>query len=59
MKGTYDRIPEREEETQEYLDTVFTGDHYTIYDIAFESNTKDGKTSIIFIEQPENVQTKQ
>lgn len=45
MKGTYDPIPEREEETrkqaQEYLDTVFTGEHYTIYDIAFESNDTD------------------
>ncbi|MBB6447005.1 hypothetical protein [Bacillus benzoevorans] len=45
MKGTYDPIPEREEETreqaQEYLNTVFTGGHYTIYDIAFESNDTD------------------
>ena len=45
MKGTYDPIPEREEETrkqaQEYLDTVFTGEHYTIYDIAFETNETD------------------
>ena len=45
MKGTYEPIPEREEETreqaQEYLDTVFTGEHYTIYDIAFDSNDPD------------------
>lgn len=45
IKGTYDPIPEREEETrkqaQEYLDTVFTGDHYTIYDITFESKETD------------------
>ena len=42
IKGTYNPKPEMEEKTrvqaQEYINTVFSDEHYVIYDIAFETN---------------------